>query len=199
MRNTLSILLIIFTSFIGNETMAGAPSTKYEIAILAGGCFWCLQKPYDNTKGIVATSVGYTGGHTPNPTYKEVSAGGSGHYEALKIAYDPSIISFKEILEVFWRNVDPFDTKGQFCDKGDSYRAAIFPLNKGQQKIAHDSKAAHERLLGGQFSTKIVAASAFFDGEDYHQKYYEKNPIRYKFYRYNCGRDQRLKEVWGEK
>ncbi len=199
MGRILSILLLLCSFFIGTDTMAKDSSPKYEMAILAGGCFWCLQKPYDHLNGVIATSVGYTGGHTPKPSYKEVSAGGSGHYEALKIVYDSTVVSFKEILNVFWRNIDPFDGKGQFCDRGDQYLAALFYLNKEQQKIAQESKVEHEKLLGKKFATEVIAASAFFDGEDYHQKYYDKNPIRYKFYRYNCGRDQRLKEVWGEK
>lgn len=172
---------------------------KYEVALLAGGCFWCLQHPFDHLKGVISTLVGYTGGHTPAPDYKEVSAGGSGHYEAVKILYDPHIISFKEILEVLWLNIDPFDAKGQFCDKGDQYRAAIFTLNKEQEKVAKASQEEKEKILGKKIVTDIIPAGVFFDGEPYHQKYHEKNPIRYKFYRYNCGRDQRLQEIWNGK
>jgi len=178
-----------------SSTTPEAPA--YEMTILAGGCFWCLQHPYDHLPGVISTVVGYTGGKTANPNYEIVSAGGSGHYEALKIIYDPQKISFKDILEVFWHNIDPFDAAGQFCDRGSQYRAAIFTLNADQKKVAQTSKDATTNLLGEKIVTEIIPAGVFYDGEDYHQKYYEKNPIRYSFYRSSCGRDRRLKEVWG--
>ena len=147
MNKIVATLLFFYPLLIGPQTMAKNPSPKYEMAILAGGCFWCLQKPYDSLKGVVSTVVGYTGGHTPKPDYKKVSAGGSGHYEALKVIYDPAVVSFKDILDVFWRNVDPFDGRGQFCDRGDQYSAAVFYLNDGQKELAQASKAEHEKLL----------------------------------------------------
>ncbi len=176
--------------------MAQAAEAKHETAILAGGCFWCLQHPFDHLNGVISTVVGYTGGHTKDPTYEETSAGNTGHYEAIKIIYDPSKVSFKEILEVFWKNIDPFDAKGQFCDKGDQYRAAIFYLTKGQQEMALASKKDMATVLGRDLVTEVVPATTFYEGEDYHQKYYIKNPLRYKFYRYNCGRDKRLQEIY---
>ena len=176
--------------------MAHAAEEKYDVALLAGGCFWCLEPPFDQMEGVISTVVGYTGGHTDNPTYEATSSGKTGHYEAIKITYDSSKVSFKEILDVFWRNVDPFDATGQFCDKGSQYRAAIFYLTKEQQETAQTSKKEAERLLGLEILTEIIPASDFYDAEEYHQEYYLKNPIRYKFYRYNCGRDKRLKEIF---
>ncbi len=173
-----------------------AGDKKYETALLAGGCFWCMEPPFDKLGGVISTVVGYTGGYTENPTYEQTSSGKTGHYEAIKIVYDPSKVSFKEILDVFWRNIDPFDATGQFCDKGDQYRAAIFYLTKEQQDIALASKEAIETLLGRKVVTEIMPVATFYDGEEYHQEYYLKNPIRYKFYRYNCGRDKRLKEIF---
>lgn len=193
-------ILITFLSFLicfkGIPMAHAAVDKKYETALLAGGCFWCMEPPFDKLDGVISTVVGYTGGHTENPTYEQTSSGKTGHYEAIKIVYDPSKVSFKEILDVFWRNIDPFDATGQFCDKGDQYRAAIFYLTKEQQDIALASKEAIETLLGRKVVTEIMPAATFYDGEEYHQEYYLKNPIRYKFYRYNCGRDKRLKEIF---
>ncbi|XP_022778302.1 uncharacterized protein LOC111319833 [Stylophora pistillata] len=171
---------------------------KHEVAILAGGCFWCMQKPFDHLKGVISTVVGYTGGQTQNPNYDDVSSGNSGHYEAIKVVYDPGRISFKEILSVFWRNIDPFDATGQFCDKGDQYRAAIFYLNDSQKDVARMSRIQTEKTLGQKVETEIVPAIEFFEAEAYHQKYYAKNPIRYNFYRFSCGRDRRLEKIWGK-
>ncbi len=201
MRHFLSIFLISFLLFLGTQSMSQATSTpqKQEVAILAGGCFWCLEHPFDSLKGVESVIVGYTGGHTKSPNYEEVSAGKSGHYEAVKIVYDPTVISFQEILDVLWVNIDPFDATGQFCDKGDQYRAAIFTLNEDQEKVAQISKAEKEKKLDQEIVTEILPAGPFFKAEEYHQHYYQKNPVRYKFYRYNCGRDQRLKKVWGGK
>jgi len=189
---------LLFTSTQGQtpEKVAGT-----ETAILAGGCFWCMQPPYDSLKseGILETIVGYTGGHIKNPTYKQVSEGSSGHREVIKIVFDPQKISFEKILEIFWRNVDPFDKSGQFCDKGFQYSSAIYFTNEPQQTISELSK----NKLGKQFpnqqiETKIEKASEFYPAEDYHQSYYTKNPVRYKYYRYSCGRDKRLTEIYGK-
>ena len=170
------------------------------IATFAGGCFWCMQPPFDKLKGVISTTVGYTGGHTANPTYQEVSAGGTGHVEAIQIVYDSQEISYSELLKVFWHNIDPFDAKGQFCDKGNQYRSAIFYHNAEQKALAEESKKKVEEswTSEGPVATEILAASTFYPAEEYHQEYYRKNPFRYKFYRYGCGRDRRLKQIWRE-
>jgi len=176
------------------------PKDTHALATFAGGCFWCMEPPYDKLDGVLATTSGYTGGDKADPTYQEVSAGGTGHAEAVQITYDPAKVSYQELLEVFWRNVDPLDAGGQFCDRGDQYRTAIFVHDATQRGLAEDSKQA--LVDSGRFEqpivTEIVAAGPFYPAEDYHQDYYEKNPLRYKFYRWNCGRDQRLAELWGE-
>ena len=176
--------------------MAQAAEEKYEVSILAGGCFWCLQPPFDKLDGVISTVVGYTGGHTDHPTYEETSSGKTGHYEAIKVTYDPSKVTFKEILDAFWRNIDPFDAKGQFCDKGSQYRAAVFYLTEEQKETALASKKEIESLLKQDSVIEVVLASPFYEAEAYHQNYYLNNPLRYKFYRYNCGRDKRLKEIY---
>lgn len=162
-------------------------------AIFAGGCFWCMQPPFDalKSKGVLKTTVGYTGGVKDNPTYEETSSGTTGHREAIQVDYDEKKISYRELLKVFWENIDPYNGKGQFCDKGEQYTSAIFYVNEAQKKEAEASKPK------GKVETLILPAKKFYAAETYHQDYYLKNPIRYKFYRYNCGRDQRLKEVWG--
>ncbi len=168
-------------------------------AIFAGGCFWCMEPPFDALDGVISTTSGYTSGTLPNPTYAQVSAGKTGHTEAVKIVYDPSKISYEKLLEVFWRNHDPLTANGQFCDKGSQYRAGIYYGSEKEKQLAEASKAAIER--SGRFKqkivTEIVAASAFYPAEDHHQDYYLKNPIRYKYYSTSCGRARRLNELWG--
>jgi peptide-methionine (S)-S-oxide reductase len=170
------------------------------VATFAGGCFWCMEPPYDELKGVLSTISGYTGGTKVDPTYQEVSAGGTGHTEAVQVTYDPSQVSYQELIEVFWRNVDPLDAGGQFCDRGDSYRTGIFVHDEEQRRLAEESKQrlAESARFAQPIVTEIVDAGDFYPAEDYHQDYYEKNPVRYKFYRWNCGRDQRLTELWGE-
>ncbi len=170
-------------------------------ATFAGGCFWCMEKPYDQLEGVISTTSGYTGGHEPDPTYKEVSAGWTGHTEALEIIYDPQKVSYRELLEVFWHNIDPTVKDRQFCDWGSQYRSAIFFHNQEQEKEALESrkKLAETHFKDQTIHTEITAASTFYPAEEYHQNYYKKNPLRYKFYRNRCGRDQRLKEIWGDK
>ncbi|MEM9816275.1 MAG: peptide-methionine (S)-S-oxide reductase MsrA [Cyanobacteria bacterium P01_D01_bin.6] len=169
-------------------------------AIFAGGCFWCMEKPFDELPGVLDTTSGYTGGTVENPTYMQVSNGGTGHVEAVQVTYEPSQVSYDELLDVFWRNVDPVDNRGQFCDKGSQYRSAIFHQNEQQATAAEASK----QLLqdAGKFKQKIATvilpASEFYPAEDYHQNYYKTHSVRYKVYRYACGRDQRLTEIWGE-
>jgi peptide-methionine (S)-S-oxide reductase len=176
------------------------PKDGHAVATFAGGCFWCMEPPFDKMDGVVATTSGYTGGDKADPTYQEVSAGGTGHAEAVQITYDPAKVSYAQLLDVFWRNVDPLDAGGQFCDRGNQYRTAIFVHGDEQRRLAETSKQA--LVDSGRFEqpvvTEIVPAGPFYPAEDYHQDYYEKNPIRYKFYRWNCGRDARLAELWGD-
>jgi peptide-methionine (S)-S-oxide reductase len=170
------------------------------LATFAGGCFWCMEPPFDKLNGVSATISGYIGGHLANPTYKQVSAGLTGHAEAVQVTYDPAVVSYEQLLEVFWHNVDPLDAGGQFCDRGNQYRTAIFYHSEEQRRQAEASKLAltHAQALPGDIVTEIVAAGEFYPAEDYHQNYYERNPIRYNYYRFSCGRDRRLESVWGE-
>ena len=160
-----------------------------------------MEPPFDKLNGVISTTSGYTTGHKKNPTYKEVSAGGSGHTEAIQIIFNPEKISYAELLEVFWKNIDPVAVNRQFCDAGTQYRSGVYYLNTAQEIAAKQSLLQLEksRVFEGLIATEIVAASTFYPAEDYHQDYYQKNPIRYKFYRYRCGRDQRLEELWGVK
>lgn len=186
---------------LGVLAVHAADATKQAQATFAGGCFWCMEPPFDKLAGVVSTTSGYTGGQKANPTYEQVSAGGTGHTEAVQVVYDPTKISYEKLLEVYWRNVDPTDKGGQFCDRGDQYRAAIFYHTEEQRRFAEQSKAAIEKSKSFKppIVTPIVAAATFYPAEGYHQDYYQKNPIRYKFYRFNCGRDQRLNELWEKK
>lgn len=198
------ISMLLWTSCAIMLTMVHATDSsaagRTEVATFAGGCFWCMEPPFDALPGVVSTTSGYTGGSQDKPSYKEVSAGGTGHAEAVQIVYDPGQISYKQLLDVYWRNIDPLTPNRQFCDVGSQYRAAIFYHNEDQKSQAEASKSALEQA--GRFAVpivvEIVAATAFWPAEEYHQNYYLKNPIRYKFYRYGCGRDQRLQELWGE-
>ncbi len=178
---------------------SAATSGKTESAIFAGGCFWCMEPPFDKLAGVISTTSGYTGGKVPDPGYERVSAGGTGHAEAVKVVFDPSKVTYKKLLDVFWHNVDPFAIDQQFCDHGDQYRTAIFTDDPEQMRLAEESKSELEASarFDKPFATQIVAASTFYPAEDYHQDYYTKNPVRYKFYRYNCGRDARLEQIWG--
>ena len=178
----------------------GAATAPLAKATFAGGCFWCMEPPFDKLDGVIATVSGYTGGHTRSPSYEEVSAGRTGHAEALEITYDPSRISYARLLEVFWRNIDPTTPERQFCDVGNQYRSAIFYHDAEQKRLAEQSKSAlsKSKPFPQPIVTEIVAAGEFTPAEAYHQDYYRKNPLRYKFYRYNCGRDQRLEELWGK-
>jgi peptide-methionine (S)-S-oxide reductase len=176
-----------------------AQGQPYEKATFAGGCFWCMEPPFDKLDGVVSTTSGYIGGRTRNPTYEEVSAGGTGHAEAVQVVYDPARISYEQLLQVFWRNIDPTVRNRQFCDVGSQYRTAIFSHDAGQRRLAEASKAALERNkpFSDPVLTEIAAAGEFYPAEEYHQDFYLKNPVRYKFYRTTCGRDSRLKELWG--
>ncbi len=194
MKHDLRFLIVLSLSTLNMAAESSLNSTQ--TAIFAGGCFWCVQEAFDDLKGVLSTTAGYTGGHIQNPTYDQVSHGNTGHYESLKVIFNPSIITYKKLLEIFWKNVDPLDDGGQFCDRGDSYRSAIFYFDDEQKSIALKSKNDVEKELKATVATKIVPAVKFYPAEDYHQEYHKKNPIRYKFYRYRCGRDNRLNEVW---
>jgi len=172
-------------------------TSTLKTATFAGGCFWCMEPPFDQLDGVISTTSGYTSGFKDNPTYREVSAGKTGHTEAIQIRYDPNKLSYHELLEVFWKNIDPVAVDRQFCDKGSQYRSGIYYHNEAQKLEAEKSLQVIQKQLEGQIATEIVAASTFYPAEDYHQDYYLKNPVRYKFYRYSCGRDQRLEELWG--
>lgn len=178
------------------QPAAGGEPAK---ATFAGGCFWCMEPPFASLPGVISVTSGYTGGHKANPTYEEVSAGGTGHAEAVEIVYDPAQIGYARLLEIFWHNIDPLDAGGQFCDRGQQYRPAIFYHGDEQKRLAEESKQALEQ--SGRFQQPVVVAiepaSTFYPAEDYHQDYYRKNPVRYEFYRYSCGRDQRLETLWG--
>ncbi len=168
-----------------------------EKATFAGGCFWCMEETFDQLEGVVSVTSGYTGGGKKEPTYEEVSAGKTGHAESVQVVYDPRKIDYSKLLEVFWRNIDPTTPDRQFCDIGTQYRTAIFYHNESQRRLAEESKEKLESgPLRGKLVTEIVPASEFYPAEDYHQKYYRKNPIRYGLYHSGCGRDQRLKEIW---
>jgi peptide-methionine (S)-S-oxide reductase len=208
MRKTLAIFAVLIAlgilagSFAGSDPAAAAQATKKGLAkaTFAGGCFWCMEPPYDKLPGVVSTTSGYTGGTKKNPTYEEVSAGGTGHAEAVQVVYDPSKVTYAKLLDVFWHNVDPVTANAQFCDHGHQYRTAIFVHDAEQKRLAEESKAqVQKKFIERKVVTEIVQASVFYPAEEYHQDYYEKNPIRYKFYRTSCGRDARLEELWGKK
>jgi peptide-methionine (S)-S-oxide reductase len=179
---------------------APKPDATLEVATFAGGCFWCMEAPFDALEGVVATTAGYTGGTLKNPTYDQVSHEETGHAEAVQVLYDPAKVSYEKLLDVFWHNIDPTALDAQFCDVGHQYRSAIFYHNNAQRQAAlasRDALTAHKPFPGA-IVTEIVAAGAFYPAEAYHQDYYVKNPVRYKFYRYRCGRDQRLEALWGK-
>ena len=177
---------------------AGPPDAR-ATAIFAGGCFWCEETAFEGLPGVFSVVSGYTGGQKKNPTYEQVSSGGTGHAESVEVTYDPGKISYEKLLEVFWHNVDPFQKDGQFCDHGTQYRSAIFPRDEAQRKAAEESKRRleEEPRFKGKIVTQIVPASTFYPAEEYHQDFYKKNPARYNSYRQGCGRDARLKEIWG--
>jgi peptide-methionine (S)-S-oxide reductase len=177
--------------------LTGAQERALERATFGGGCFWCMEPPFDKLKGVVSTTSGYTGGHVKNPTYEQVSSGRSGHVEVVQVVFDPAVVSYDTLLDVFWKNVDPLDDGGQFCDRGQQYRTVIYYHSDAQRRQAEVSKRKVQQLLSKPIVTPIEAAQTFYPAEEYHQDYYQKNPVRYNFYRWNCGRDNRLEEVWG--
>lgn len=185
------------------SALAGAPAfaqdtTNRASAVFAGGCFWCVEEAFDPVPGVVATTSGYTGGTVENPTYEQVSGGGTGHYEAVKVEYDPAKVTYEQLLDVFWKNVDPFDPNGQFCDKGDSYLSAVFVSGDEEKRLAEASKTAVAARFDEPVATAILPEQAFYPAEDYHQDFYKKSSARYKYYKWGCGRVQRLEEIWGK-
>jgi peptide-methionine (S)-S-oxide reductase len=192
-----SILLLMSLSML-----SWAETQKFQTAsaMFAGGCFWCMERPFDKLDGVISTNSGYSGGHIDNPTYEQVSAGKSGHIEVLQVIYDPAKVSYQQLLQTFWVNIDPLDGGGQFCDRGSHYAAAIFYSTEAQREAAQDSLLvlAESGRFETPIQTQLLAAAKFYPAENYHQNYYQRNPVRYKYYRWNCGRDQRLSEVWGE-
>lgn len=193
----MKILSVLFLLLFGGNSMLHAEKT--ETAIFAGGCFWCVQHDFDQLSGVVSTTSGYTGGHVDNPSYEEVSAGGTGHVESVEVVYDPSKISYEQLLNFYFHNVDPTRNDGQFCDTGNQYRPVIFYENDTQKKLAEEYK---QKLIDSKkmepILVEILPAKKFYPAEDYHQEYADKNPVRYKFYRTTCGRDKRLKQLWGK-
>lgn len=196
---TLSLCVGLLSPGIFTHSYASDEKTSPAIATFAGGCFWCMEPPFDKLEGIISTTSGYTNGHIKNPTYKQVSAGTSGHTEAIQIVFDSERITYAKLLETFWHNIDPLDANGQFCDRGSQYRAAIFYHTPEQHQLAITSMQTlqqNEKFKQKNITTEIIKATEFYPAETYHQNYYLKNPLRYKFYRHNCGRDRVLQGYW---
>ena len=191
------------------QVAAQAPAAKpaptkpaeTQVATFAGGCFWCVEADYDKVEGVISTVSGYMGGRTPNPTYEQVSHGNTGHLEVVQVTFDPTKVSYKQLVDYFWRHVDAYDNGGQFCDRGESYKTAIFTNSPEQKAVAEATKAelAKSGPLKEPVATVVRDAGPFTAAEDYHQDYYTKNPVRYKYYRFSCGRDQRIEAIWGKK
>ena len=196
------MLRLLVSLLLGLSAAAGALAqtpSRTAVATFAGGCFWCVEADFDKVDGVVSTISGYAGGTVANPTYEAVGRGGTGHTEAVEIVYDPAKVTYEKLLDVFWHNHDPLAKNRQFCDRGDQYRPAIFYHNEEQRRLAEQTKAMHQARFKQPIQTEIVKAGPFYKAEEYHQDYYVKNPIRYQFYRFNCGRDARLEELWGKK
>ena len=189
MRIAIVVLLMGMTT--------GAMAAERNEAIFAGGCFWCEEASFEGQPGVIAVVSGYAGGSVKNPTYHQVGEGSTGHAESVKVTFDPTKTSYTKLLDVYWHNVDPFSGDGQFCDRGDQYRPAIFVLDAAQKAVAEASKRAVEKQLGKPVAVEVTLVTEFWPAEDYHQDFYKKNPSRYHSYRLGCGRDKRLKEVWG--
>ena len=199
LRAAYSIALLLSVS-LGTSSISSAAGNDLQVATFAGGCFWCVEADFDHVPGVERTISGYTGGDLEDPTYRQVSAGGTGHREAVQIFYDPDKVSYETLLEIFWRSVDPTDDGGQFCDRGESYETAIFANSPEQKRLAEDSrrKLGQSAVLDQPVVTPIETAGRFYPAEDYHQNYYQTSSLRYKFYRFSCRRDARIEELWGD-
>ena len=199
--NTVLMALVLLSFSTMNAKADAVDAPHLEKATFAGGCFWCMQPFFDRTPGVKQTVVGYTGGHTVNPTYDEVSSGTTGHAESIEVTYDPAIVSYGKLLNIYWHNIDPTAVNGQFVDHGTQYRSAIFYHNEEQKRVAEESKKklADSGRFDKPIATEIVAASTFYPAEDYHQKYYQKSPSRYNSYHDNSGREQFIDKFWGKK
>jgi peptide-methionine (S)-S-oxide reductase len=194
----LAALLLLIGGHAGGAEPPAPKATEVRTAIFAGGCFWCIEADFEKLPGVLAAESGYTGGRTANPSYEQVSAGNTGHTEAIRVSYDPQRVSYPQLLDYFWRHIDPTVRNRQFCDVGTQYRSGIYWQNEAERKAAESSRDA--LLASGKLphiETEIVAASTFYPAEEYHQDYYKKNPIRYAYYRQGCGRDARVKQIWG--
>lgn len=187
------VLIALPMSALSASVLAASDS-----AVFAGGCFWCVEEAFDKVDGVTATTSGFSGGETENPTYRQVVNGGTGHLEVVEVEYDPERVDYAELLEVYWRNIDPFAVNRQFCDQGDSYRSAVFVDNEAQRKMVEDSRAALAARFDQDITTEILDAGAFYPAGEEHQNYYQENPLRYRFYKSACGRVERLEEIWGD-
>jgi peptide-methionine (S)-S-oxide reductase len=193
------VILLVGAWSVQSTTQAAADAILGK-AYFAGGCFWCMEEAFEKVEGVLSVTSGYMGGTVANPNYEEVSAGRTGHAESIEVVYDPARVSYQKLLDAFWRNVDPITPNAQFCDHGSQYRSAVFFQTDEEKRVAEATKQAIEqsRRFKEPIVTQIVMASQFYPAEDYHQDFYKKNPVRYKFYKYNCGRAQRLEELWGK-
>ena len=198
---SLGFAAVVIGSLIVVPSGSYADDTSQQAkATFAGGCFWCMEEAFEKVEGVVSAISGYTGGQVENPTYEQVSAGGTGHTESIEVTYDPSKVTYTQLLDVFWRNVDPTTPNAQFCDHGNQYRTAIFYHDENEKQLIDESRQRIEssKNFPESIVTEIAPASVFYPAEDYHQDFYTKNPIRYKFYKWNCGRSQRLEQLWGK-
>jgi peptide-methionine (S)-S-oxide reductase len=201
MRKALALAAVVLSLCLAPFALrAQTPPAAQETAVFAGGCFWCVEEAFEKVPGVVSAVSGYIGGTVANPTYEQVASKATGHAEAVEVTYDPSKVSYEQLVDWFWRNIDPFDEAGQFCDKGSPYRSGIHYRGDAQKKVAESSKAALE--ASGRFRqklvTEIVPAGTFYPAEDYHQDYYKKNPNRYQYYKFACRRADRLEQIWGK-
>ena len=194
-RRFLALLVMVALGALSSSSPLWAQESRS--AVFAGGCFWCMEPPYDKLDGVISTTSGYMGGTIENPTYRQVSSGQTGHTEVMEVVYDPEQVSYQELLDIFWRNIDPVDRLGQFCDRGSQYRSEIFVQTEEERQLAEASKAELQPRFDRPIATEITDASTFYPAEDYHQDYYQKNPVRYQIYRLSCGRDARLNALWG--
>jgi peptide-methionine (S)-S-oxide reductase len=189
-------ILFSLAILTGAAAQPSPPATA--VATFAGGCFWCVEADFDKVEGVKSTTSGYIGGLAANPTYEQVVTGRTGHTEAVEVVYDPAVVSYERLLDVFWKNHDPLAKDRQFCDRGNQYRPGVFYHNDEQRALAEATRKTHQARFKQPIQTEITAATTFYKAEDYHQDYYKKNPVRYQFYRFNCGRDARLEELWGK-